>query len=89
MATTNVNIIWTVTMVHMPAVTEDYRQVCAENPAMESLAMLLWTVERIRTCFAARITSVEVPRRCAQLITVHLAGLRRLLGLWSFVSCWE
>ena len=47
MATTNVNIIWTVRMVHMPAVTEDYRQVCAENPAMESLAMLVETVERI------------------------------------------
>ena len=85
MATTNANIIRTVRMVHMPVVTEDHRQVCVEKPATVSLVMSLGTVERISTCFAARIISVEVPRTCVQLIRIYQAGLRRLLSLRFFV----
>lgn len=80
MATTNVNTVRTVRMEHMPVATEDIiRRMCAEKPAMESHVILVGTVERMRTCFAATIISVEVPGRCVQRITVHLAGLRRLL----------
>lgn len=61
MATTNVNTIRTVRTVHMPVVTVDHRQVCAEKHAMESLVLLVGTVEQIRICFAAMIISVEVP----------------------------
>lgn len=74
--TTNVNTIRTVRMVQLPVVTEDYKLVCAEKPATESLVFSVGTVERMRTCFAARIISVEVPRTCAQLITKHPPGLR-------------
>ena len=76
----NVNTIQTVRMLHLrPVVTEDYKLVCAEKPAMESLVFSVGTAERIRTCFAAKIISVEVPRTCAQMITDYLPGLRPLL----------
>lgn len=80
MATTSVNTIRIVRMEHMPVASEHMiRRMCAEKPAMESHVILVWTVERIRACFAATIISVGVPGRCVQLITVHLAGLRRSL----------
>lgn len=79
MVTTNVNTIRTVKMIRLSVVTEDYKPVCAESHAMESLVFSVGTVGRIRTCFAARIISVEVPRTCAQMITVHPPGLRLLL----------
>ena len=79
MTTMNVNTIRTVRMVHLPVVTEDYKLVFAEKPAMEKLVFSVGTVERIRTCFAAKTISVEVPRTCAQMISKHQPGLRPLL----------
>ena len=87
MATTNVNTIRTVGMVHLPVVT-DHKEVCAEKLVTESLVISVGTVERMRTCSAVRIISVEVPRKCAQMITKysHCRDFDPLCGIrhwWS------
>ena len=79
MAKTNASTTPTVRMVREPVATGDPRPVCAGRAATASLVSSVGTAERIWTCSAAGIMSVEVLRSCAHLLRLDgPAGLQRL-----------